>query len=143
AVSALESAGLGEPVARRIADGRPILAVFVGMQILATASDESPGNGLGAVDARVRRFVGEVRIPQLGANRVEPQPGARLVTPGWAYFANSYRLDTVPQGWVGATGDHGGPFVAAMERGDVLACQFHPELSGSWGLALLERWLAV
>lgn len=143
AVSALESAGLGEPVARRIADGRPTLAVCVGMQILATASDESPGNGLGVVDARVRRFDGEVRIPQLGWNHVEPQPGARFVTPGWAYFANSYRLDTVPQGWVGATSDHGGPFVAAMERGDVLACQFHPELSGSWGLALLERWLAA
>jgi imidazoleglycerol phosphate synthase glutamine amidotransferase subunit HisH len=37
--------------------------------------------------------------------------------------------------------DHGGPFVAAMERGSVLACQFHPELSGAWGLGLLQKWL--
>ncbi|MCC6527021.1 MAG: imidazole glycerol phosphate synthase subunit HisH, partial [Polyangiaceae bacterium] len=40
------------------------------------------------------------------------------------------------------TSDHGGPFVAALERGPVLACQFHPELSGRWGQALIERWLA-
>ncbi len=38
--------------------------------------------------------------------------------------------------------DHGGRFVAAVERGPQLACQFHPELSGAWGLSLLRRWLA-
>jgi imidazoleglycerol phosphate synthase glutamine amidotransferase subunit HisH len=37
--------------------------------------------------------------------------------------------------------DHGGSFVAAIERGDVLACQFHPELSGPWGSGVLSRWL--
>jgi Glutamine amidotransferase len=58
-----------------------------------------------------------------------------------AYFANSYKLDRVPAGWAGATADHGGSFVAGLERGPVLACQFHPELSGAWGQALLERWL--
>jgi glutamine amidotransferase len=41
----------------------------------------------------------------------------------------------------GAWSTHGGPFVAAVERGALLGCQFHPELSGSWGAALLKRWL--
>jgi imidazoleglycerol phosphate synthase glutamine amidotransferase subunit HisH len=37
--------------------------------------------------------------------------------------------------------DHGGPFVSALWRGEVLACQYHPELSGAWGLGMLSRWL--
>jgi imidazoleglycerol phosphate synthase glutamine amidotransferase subunit HisH len=49
----------------------------------------------------------------------------------------------VPEGWRGALADHGGRFVAALERGPVLGCQFHPELSGAWGQALIERWLAA
>jgi len=44
-------------------------------------------------------------------------------------------------GWVGASTEYGGEFVSAMERGHVLACQFHPELSGQWGARLLARWL--
>ncbi len=65
----------------------------------------------------------------------------RFLTPGHAYFANSYRLTAIPEGWSGLTADHAGPFVAALERGNTLACQFHPELSGPWGLALLRRWV--
>jgi imidazoleglycerol phosphate synthase glutamine amidotransferase subunit HisH len=76
--------------------------------------------------------------PQLGWNLVR---GGDLVADGYAYFANSYRLTDVPDGWRAATCDHGGVFVAALERGPQLACQFHPELSGAWGHALLARWL--
>jgi hypothetical protein len=68
-------------------------------------------------------------------------PGARLVSSGSAAFANSYALvETVP-GWTAAWTTHGRRFVAAVERDAVLACQFHPELSGEYGAALLERWL--
>ena len=65
----------------------------------------------------------------------------RLLGSGYAYFANSFRLVGEPAGWAVARADHGGPFVAGLERGDVLACQFHPELSGDYGAALLRRWL--
>ncbi|MBN2447452.1 MAG: hypothetical protein JXO22_12040, partial [Phycisphaerae bacterium] len=65
----------------------------------------------------------------------------RLLTTGYAYFANSYRLTEVPAGWQAARTEYGGTFIAAIERGDVLACQFHPELSAAWGLGLLRRWL--
>jgi imidazole glycerol phosphate synthase glutamine amidotransferase subunit len=112
------------------------------MQLLCRESEESPGaRGLDIVDSAVTRFGDEVRVPQLGWNQVEPAPGSRFVEPGWAYFANSYRIDRVPDGWVGATTDYGGGFVSALERGDVLACQFHPELSGPWGARLISRWL--
>ena len=68
--------------------------------------------------------------------------GSRYLLDGYAYFANSYRLADPPSGWQCAIADYGGPFVAAIERGPVLACQFHPELSGDWGLAMLARWLS-
>jgi len=142
AMTSLRKGGLDEAVSRRVGEGRPTLAVCLGLQILASGSEESPDEeGLGILSGRVTRFAEGVRVPQLGWNRVEAGEGCRLIESGWAYFANSYKLDEVPAGWRGALSDHGGPFVAAIERGDVLACQFHPELSGAWGLALLERWL--
>jgi imidazole glycerol phosphate synthase glutamine amidotransferase subunit len=139
----LRASRLAEPLAARFRDGRPSLAICLGLQLLASASDEDPGTeGLGVLDATITRFGHGLRVPQLGWNRVSAGRGCRLLTDGAAYFANSYKLDDVPAGWSGATADHGGPFVAAVERGPVLACQFHPELSAAWGQALLERWLA-
>ena len=64
-----------------------------------------------------------------------------MLRDGHVYFANSYRLDAVPQGFHGATAVHGAPFVAAFERDRLLACQFHPELSGAFGKQLLQAWL--
>lgn len=138
----LDRRGVRDVIRERVVEGRPTLAVCVGMQLLAESSDESDGaEGLRVIDRRVRRFPDRVRVPQLGWNQVEAGAGCRFVTDGWAYFANSFRIDSVPEGWAAATTDHGGVFVSALERGDVLACQFHPELSGQWGTNLLSRWL--
>jgi imidazole glycerol phosphate synthase glutamine amidotransferase subunit len=142
AMETLDDAGLGPLLRERIDQGRPTLAVCVGMQLLAPTSEESDGvSGLGVVDQAVRRFPETVRVPQLGWNEVAADPDSRFLANGWAYFANSYRFESVPPGWTPAFSDHGGRFVAAMERGDVLACQFHPELSGEWGSQVLGRWL--
>ena len=142
AMSRVGDQGLAPALRQRIEEGRPTLVVCVGMQLLCRESEESPGaEGLAIVDTTATRFGDEVRVPQLGWNRVDPAPESRFIEPGWAYFANSYRIDRVPNGWVGAMTVYGGGFVSALERGDVLACQFHPELSGSWGARLLGRWL--
>ena len=136
--------GLAGPLAERARLGRPTFAVCLGLQLLAAASEESPGaSGLGVLPATITRFAAGLRVPQLGWNRVVAGDGAALLESGDAYFANSYKLDAVPVGWVGALSHHGGEFVAALERGPVLGCQFHPELSGDWGQALIERWLAA
>jgi imidazole glycerol phosphate synthase glutamine amidotransferase subunit len=138
----LSDQGLVEALRARLEAGRSTLAVCVGLQILCESSAESPGvRGLGVLDGRVERFDSSVRVPQMGWNRVEAQNGCRLIESGFAYFANSYRLVDPPDGFCAAFSDHGGRFVAALERGGVLACQFHPELSGGWGLLLLKRWL--
>ncbi len=126
----------------RIGEGRPTLAICLGMQLLCEKSDESPGvSGLGVVSGTVTRLPEHLTVPQLGWNQVMPAPGSRFLTPGWAYFANSYRLTSVPNDWTSARTSYGGSFVSAIERGNVLACQFHPELSGDWGSELLSRWL--
>lgn len=142
AMDRLTRDGLTEALAARVREGRPTLAVCLGLQILCESSAESPGvRGLGVFTGRAEKFPSSVRVPQIGWNRVEAQNGCRMVDSGYAYFANSYRLAAPPAGWKAAFSDHGGRFVSALERDRVLACQFHPELSGCWGLALIRRWL--
>jgi imidazoleglycerol phosphate synthase cyclase subunit len=72
-----------------------------------------------------------------------PSAGLRCVATGEAAFANSYALREAPPGWSAAWTVHGAPFVAALERGGTLACQFHPELSGTYGETMLARWLGT
>ena len=141
AVAGLREAGLDRAIAARVKSGRPTLAMCVGLQVLFEASDESPDvTGLAALPGHVGRFPDSVRVPQFGWNRVVPEAGCRFVRPGYAYFANSYRALEAP-GCAIATAEHGGRFLAALEHGDVLACQFHPELSGAYGHRLIARWL--
>lgn len=142
AIDEVDRIGMKHALRKRLGEGRPTLAICVGMQLLAVSSEESVGAvGIGHVDCTVSRFPETVRVPQLGWNQVEAGSGCRFLSDGWAYFANSYRIDEIPEGWSGATAEHGGGFVAAMERGEVLACQFHPELSGAWGSRVLSAWL--
>lgn len=141
AAERLDELGVRATLRDRIVAGRPTLAICLGLQLLCAASDESPGAaGLSVIDATVTRFSDSVRVPQLGWNAIEPV-GSELLEPGHAFFANTYRLAKMPAGWGGAVTDHGGSFVSALERGAVLACQFHPEISGEFGERLLARWL--
>jgi len=144
AMASLNDSDMADPLRERMASGRPTLSICVGLQLLGTTSEESPGTeGLGVVDAAFTRFPETVRVPQFGWNPIGVDGGCRTLEDGYAYFANSYRLIAPPEGWSVAMADHGGAFVAAMERGAVVACQFHPELSGAYGRALLTRWIAL
>lgn len=143
AMQRIREDGVADALAERIHAGRATLAVCVGFQLLFEASEESEGvAGLGVLPGKAARFPSTVRVPQIGWNRVEPDPACRMIEAGHAYFANSFRASEAPPDWAVARADHGGPFVAAVERGAVLGCQFHPELSGAWGQALIARWLA-
>ena len=134
--------GLGEAIRYRVEEDLPTLAVCLGLHLLAVGSEEGEeADGLGVLDVTASRYPTSVVVPQLGWNAIEVDEGCHLLQDGAAYFANSYRFTDRPSGWQVAWSDHGGQFVAAVERGNVLGCQFHPELSGSWGEALLERWL--
>ncbi|MGO8694674.1 MAG: imidazole glycerol phosphate synthase subunit HisH [Rectinemataceae bacterium] len=158
AMERLAASGLDRAFKDRVAAKLPTLGICLGMQLFCEGSEESPGiEGLGLVPAAVRRFAVELPLPQLGWNFVSaatraaggaPDDGAgpSLVEPGWAYFANSYRLGSAPPGFRAWTAFYGEGFVAALQgamehNASLLLCQFHPELSGPWGLALYRRWL--
>ncbi|MFH2113051.1 MAG: imidazole glycerol phosphate synthase subunit HisH [Spirochaetota bacterium] len=139
----LRDSGLGPAFASRIRAEKPTLAVCLGMQLIFEGSEESPGEpGIGALPGTFKTFGPEVRSPLFGWNLVS-DAGAFLSEPGWAYFAHSYRLDKAPTGWKAAMSDYGSPYVSALEKGPMLLCQFHPELSGDWGGRLLTRWLGT
>ena len=149
ATEQLDRLGIRQALRDRLQDDRkPSLCICLGMQLLMAGSEEAPGAvGLGVIDRQVLRFPTDVPVPQLGWNRVVPQSNdasedAPLVE-GEAYFANSFRLVDPPEApWGLATTDYGGQFVSSLWRGRILACQFHPELSGQWGGQLLASWLA-
>jgi len=144
----LRRAGFDQAIAERVKNGRErvkngrsTLSMCVGLQVMFETSDESPeASGLGVIEGRVGCFSKDVRVPQFGWNQIEPEAGCRYLEPGYAYFANSFRALAAP-GCTMAMALHGERFIAAFERGDVLACQFHPELSGAFGHRLMQRWL--
>ncbi len=148
---ALGASGL-EPVVRAaIAAGVPFLGVCVGFQLLFEDAEESPGTrGLGILKGSVRRLTGHVKLPQIQWNTLRRTgvPSAMLsglAEAPWFYFVHSYA--PVPAGKdatrVVATCDYGGEVVAAMEKGALWGCQFHPEKSGASGLALLANFVAA
>jgi glutamine amidotransferase len=138
----LTRSGVAAAIHERAAAGLPLLAICLGMQMLAATSDESPGTaGIGVLASAVVRIPSAARVPQLGWIEVTPEGGADLIQTGYAYFANSYRVATLDAGWRPAYATNGERFIAGLERERQLACQFHPELSGAWGTALLARWV--
>ena len=121
--------------------GTPLLAVCLGMQMLGEGSDESPDTpGLGIVSGRFRRLPDSVRVPHLGWNQVSGGQNSGLPS-GTAAFANSYYLPNPPSGWSAGWTTHGATFVSMLALGRTLACQFHPELSGAFGMKLIRNWL--
>ena len=138
----LRRRGLDEAVREVHEGGTPLLAICLGMQMLAEGSDESPDTpGLGVVAGRLRRLPDSVRVPHLGWNQVSAAEDSGLPS-GTAAFANSYYLPSSPSGWSAGWTTHGATFVSMLARGRTLACQFHPELSGAFGMGLITDWLS-
>lgn len=128
------------PLRARVDADRPTLCICLGMQLLCARSAESPGvEGLGVIDASVEPLDGPRRT-HFGWSAISAPVGS-LVDSGHAYFAHSFALRAAPVGWTSTFATFGASFVASLERSNVLACQFHPELSGAWGSTLLGRWL--
>lgn len=143
-VASLRKHGLVEALRHRIESDRPTLAICLGLQLLCESSEESPGEtGLCAISATTQRLCANtLRLPQFGWNTVAADVSCSTLTSGYAYYANSYAIRERPEGWSAAWSDYESPFIAALERGSVVATQFHPELSGVYGMGILTRWAA-
>jgi len=141
-------------VDRRLAGGRPVLGICVGMQVMFGAGVEhgTRTEGLGQWPGTVERLQAPV-VPHMGWNTVTPSGGTRLfagIEGERFYFVHSYaarrwELEAAPTSRIVAPlvtwSDHGGPFVAAVENGPLSATQFHPEKSGDAGAHLLHTWV--
>ncbi|MDQ6927508.1 MAG: imidazole glycerol phosphate synthase subunit HisH [Actinomycetota bacterium] len=144
-MEALRNAGL-EQVAKTVIDsGVPFLGICVGMQMLFERSEENPGiPGMGVIDGEVRRLPDGVKRPQMQWNILERRRDSGMLDGlgegPWVYFVHSFAPGSHEHAI--ATCDYGGPVVAAVERGNVWATQFHPEKSGAAGLRLLANFVS-
>lgn len=150
AMRRIRAAGLDRPVLQAEADGRPVLGICLGLQLLFDESEESPGaRGLGLLPGAVRRIVTDRKLPHIGWSTVEWAPGAPLGPPvadaaaRTYYFVHSYAAVPGDPALVLGRAVHGTGFCAAAGRPGVLGVQFHPEKSSSAGLALIGRWLTA
>jgi imidazole glycerol-phosphate synthase subunit HisH len=140
--------GAGPVVAARIAAGRPVLGICVGMQILFGHGDEHGirTRGLGLLPGAVTRLSAP-RVPHMGWNTVSAPPGSGLFAGAAAgdryYFVHSYAAHDPVPGALVTTAGHGETFVAAVEAGPLWCTQFHPEKSGDAGARLLRNWIAT
>ena len=149
AMERLTASGLVEPLRQWCASGRPLLGICLGLQLLFEASDEGQARGLGILAGRVRalpRHPG-VPVPHMGWAPLIPAAASPLLSadghPSWMYFVHSFAADPSEPACTTAHVEFGGaPVTAAVWRGSVGACQFHPEKSGEEGQAMLGRWLA-
>jgi glutamine amidotransferase len=151
AMENLRAMNLADAV-REAAAAKPFLGICLGMQILFEHSEEDGGvDLLGIVKGRVRRFpdVPGFKVPEIGWNSVEER---KMENGRWKtengkgkreyYFVHSYYAEVVPE-TVGVTEYAGVEFTAMVKKGDMWACQFHPEKSGRIGLELLREWLGA
>jgi glutamine amidotransferase len=149
AMASLHAKGLGDALARAIANGKPYLGLCLGMQVLFASSDEHGMTpGLAVLPGRVERFPADpaLRVPHIGWNGVRwcgDHPIVRgLPREDAFYFVHSYRVVGAQPGDVAGTTDYGGEFTSAVARGNVFAVQFHPEKSQGAGKRLLDAFAA-
>jgi glutamine amidotransferase len=147
AMETLGRTGLGEALRQAYERGTPILGICLGTQIVLDGSDEGPVDCLGLIEGRTVRFElsdPTLKIPHMGWNGitpVRPHPLLAGVEPGDEYyFVHAYYPAPARNDDVMATTDYETTFCSALGRGNLFATQFHPEKSGRFGLAMLERF---
>lgn len=143
----LDDSGLIPVIQTVIAKGKPFMGICLGLQLLFEGSEEDPGvAGLGILAGQVRKIEAPgLKIPHMGWNSLsfrQPDPlFTGLGDSSYVYFVHSYHAVPAEPELVTAVTDYGGAVTAAVGRGNVQAVQFHPEKSGSVGLAILENFI--
>ena len=140
-IKSLRNRGLDSAIVGAIDNGARFFGICVGMQVLFSSSDESPGVlGLGVFEGRVVKFC-YGKVPQIGWNML------RTVREGvffddYVYFVNSYYCVPEDRRILACVSEYGGcEFCSAVRFNDVYGVQFHPEKSGRVGLEIIRRWV--
>jgi glutamine amidotransferase len=143
----LDATGLTPAIRAAIARGVPFLGICVGMQWLYAGSSEAPSqSGLAHFPEQCTRFSeSNEKVPHVGWNSLDVRAGSRLLTgvePGeFVYFTHSYKAPITAD--TAASTYYIESFASAVERGNVMGVQFHPEKSGATGLKILNNFLEI
>src|SRR5574341_833907 len=148
AMDNLRAAGWIDPLHTASERGMPFIGICLGMQLLFELSEEmGQHQGLGILPGNVKRFTGNMKVPQMGWNQIrvrQENPLLRNVADGgYAFFVHSYYCAPRDQAVILATSDYGIEFASIVGRGNMFGAQFHPEKSQAVGLKILENFAAV
>lgn len=148
AAKKLKESGLGDVIKAQAALGKPVMGICLGMQILFEKSYEYGENeGLGLLKGNVVPMKGYIdenlKIPHIGWNNlrfVRKNPLFKYLKNGdYVYFVHSYFVSGCQDSLIADT-EYGKPLTAAVAKGNVYGCQFHPEKSGDVGLKILQAF---
>ena len=149
AMERLNEYGLKDVIKELVADeGKPLLGICLGLQLLFESSEENPGvEGLGLLKGKIVRLPegDDRKIPHMGWNSLDfPKKSIlfnKVVKGSYVYFVHSYYLEADDKSIVAATSEYGAQIEAAVECGNIYATQFHPEKSSAVGLKILSNFL--
>ena len=150
AMNNLRKYGLDEVIHQVVENGTPFLGICLGLQLLFERSDESPeAVGLGILKGEILRIPDAegLKIPHMGWNSLHLQNNGRLFKglkeKDYVYFVHSYYLKAEDESIVKATTNYSVNIHASVEKGNVFACQFHPEKSSDVGLQILKNFVEL
>ena len=150
AMEKLHQYGLVEVIHEVTKKGTPFLGICLGLQLLFERSDEAPGvEGLGVLRGDILKLPDKegYKIPHMGWNSLDfPREGRLFKGLGehpYVYFVHSYYLKAAEKEIVTATADYTTTIHASVEKGNVFACQFHPEKSSDVGLQILKNFVEL
>ena len=146
AAAKLRASGLDSFVRQQAAEGKPLLGICLGMQMLFEKSFEyGEHEGLGLLKGQVVPMAGkidpELKIPHMGWNALEVKQGRLLADADgqYVYFVHSFFAENCEDS-LSAVTEYDIPITAAVEKGNIFGCQFHPEKSGNVGLSILQKF---
>ena len=147
AMDNLKKYELDKAIHEFVATGKPFLGICLGLQLLFESSEESPGvEGLHVLDGVVKRIPDSegIKVPHIGWNSLDFPNEGRLFNGidegAFVYFVHSYYLQAKDSSIVTATTEYGCHIHASVEKGNIFACQFHPEKSSNVGLKILKNF---